>query len=59
MEVLKIKWDVFMILCDDVLKVLEVVCNEKVIGKLLNVSIMLYLIVEMKVMLEFISEDLK
>ncbi|PEN50995.1 isoleucine--tRNA ligase [Bacillus wiedmannii] len=58
-EALKIKWDAFMTLRDDVLKALEVARNEKVIGKSLNASITLYPTVEMKTMLESISEDLK
>ncbi|MBG9826818.1 isoleucine--tRNA ligase [Bacillus sp. FSL M8-0063] len=58
-EALKTKWDAFMTLRDDVLKALEVARNEKVIGKSLNASITLYPTVEMKTMLESISEDLK
>ncbi|WP_002146045.1 isoleucine--tRNA ligase, partial [Bacillus cereus] len=58
-EALKTKWDAFMTLRDDVLKALEVARNEKVIGKSLNASITLYPTVEMKAMLESISEDLK
>ncbi|MDR4983450.1 isoleucine--tRNA ligase [Bacillus cereus] len=58
-EALKVKWDAFMTLRDDVLKALEVARNEKVIGKSLNASITLYPTAEMKAMLESISEDLK
>ncbi|MEI4831105.1 isoleucine--tRNA ligase [Bacillus sp. FJAT-53711] len=58
-EELKVKWDAFMTLRDDVLKALEVARNEKVIGKSLNASITLFPTVEMKQMLESISEDLK
>ncbi|PGZ99549.1 isoleucine--tRNA ligase [Bacillus pseudomycoides] len=58
-EELKVKWDAFMTLRDDVLKALEVARNEKVIGKSLNASITLFPTAEMKQMLESISEDLK
>ncbi|MGG0187520.1 isoleucine--tRNA ligase [Bacillus rhizoplanae] len=58
-EELKVKWDAFMTLRDDVLKALEVARNEKVIGKSLNASITLFPTAEMKQTLESISEDLK
>ncbi|CAG9611097.1 Isoleucine--tRNA ligase [Bacillus rhizoplanae] len=58
-EELKVKWDAFMTLRDDVLKALEVARNAKTIGKSLNASITLFPTAEMKQMLESISEDLK
>lgn len=42
-EVIEDKFDCFMVFCDDVLKVLEIVWNEKIIGKLLEVNLKLYL----------------
>ncbi|WP_369902947.1 isoleucine--tRNA ligase [Bacillus manliponensis] len=56
---LKVKWDAFMTLRDDVLKALEEARNAKVIGKSLNASITLYPTVEMKELLQSITEDVK
>jgi isoleucyl-tRNA synthetase len=53
------KWDAFMSLRDDVLKALEVARNEKVIGKSLTASLVLYPNAEAKQLLESISENLK
>ncbi|MEI4803021.1 isoleucine--tRNA ligase [Bacillus sp. FJAT-51639] len=58
-EELKVKWDAFMTLRDDVLKALEDARNAKVIGKSLNASITLYPTAEMKELLQSITEDVK
>jgi isoleucyl-tRNA synthetase len=53
------KWDSFMTLRDDVLKALEVARNEKVIGKSLSASIVLYPTDKTKALLESVEENLK
>jgi isoleucyl-tRNA synthetase len=53
------KWDAFMSLRDDVLKALEVARNEKVIGKSLTASLVLYPNAETKQLLDSINENLK
>jgi isoleucyl-tRNA synthetase len=58
-KLLKKKWDAFMLLRDDVLKALELARNEKIIGKSLNASIILYPTQEMKELLESVEENLK
>ncbi|MBE4908801.1 isoleucine--tRNA ligase [Bacillus luteolus] len=53
------KWDSFMTLRDDVLKALEVARNEKVIGKSLSASIVLYPNDKTKELLASVDENLK
>jgi len=53
------KWDAFMKLRDDVLKALEVARNEKVIGKSLTASLVLYPNLETRQLLDSIKENLK
>ncbi|MEH7382449.1 isoleucine--tRNA ligase [Bacillus sp. JJ1533] len=56
---LEAKWDSFMELRDDVLKALETARNEKVIGKSLAASIVLYPNNEAKALLDSIEENVK
>ncbi len=58
-EVLLQKWNGFLELRDDVLKALEVARNEKVIGKSLNASVVIYPTVETKVLLDSIKENVQ
>lgn len=53
------KWDSFMTLRDDVLKALEVARNEKVIGKSLSASIVLYPNDKTKDLLTSVEENLQ
>ncbi|ANB58684.1 isoleucine--tRNA ligase [Anoxybacillus sp. B7M1] len=53
------KWDAFMSVRDDVLKALEIARNEKVIGKSLTASLMVYPTPETKQLLDSIAESLK
>ncbi|MED5053685.1 isoleucine--tRNA ligase [Anoxybacillus rupiensis] len=53
------KWDAFMSVRDDVLKALEIARNEKVIGKSLTASLMVYPTLETKQLLDSITESLK
>ncbi|MBA2874065.1 isoleucine--tRNA ligase [Thermaerobacillus caldiproteolyticus] len=58
-EALLAKWDTFMSLRDDVLKALEVARNEKVIGKSLTASLIVYPTAETKQLLDSIEENVK
>ncbi|QOR68490.1 isoleucine--tRNA ligase [Cytobacillus suaedae] len=58
-EEIESKWDSFMTLRDDVLKALEVARNEKVIGKSLSASIVLYPNDQTKALLESVDENLQ